>query len=208
MRLKYTLELDQEGGTAKLIQVCDSSILWTHQELCAPRTDSNSQEASPFIRVTRRNVKRVLDEVSLRGNRDQYLSAELGLGGLPALLTALNVNMTFGEIEQQSRGEPPCFVLTGSWTDQQNQLWAGQRGQQKDYMTRYRPNGVKIWLDQQTLFPVEIQYLNKFSTPIFSLAFEDIRIGEPIDPAEFSYTPPKNVTPSDTTHDFLNRLGH
>ncbi|WP_459558137.1 hypothetical protein [Lacunimicrobium album] len=212
MRLKYTLEMEQEGGTGKLIQVCDSNILWSHQEISPIPSGLKPEEMSQYIRVTRRNVKRILDEIRNHeriDNSSQYLMTELGMGGLPALFASLSVNMDFGEVQEISYNETPCYVLTGTWTQARQQEWDVRKSGQREFMTQFRPAAVEVWVDQRNLFPMQIRYLRKHSgklLPLFTLAFEDVRLGEPVDPSEFVYTPPTSITPTDTTREFLDRL--
>ncbi len=207
MKVKYTLEFPDEQGTVFLQQICDSHILWTHKEISPIPADCPPEEKSQYIRITRRNVEKILAEAGLHGQSSNMLTIELGLGGLTGLLASLESNIEFASIQTLTCQNRPCHVAYGEWNQKASDAWNEHKSHFRSTMSVYRPSAVEIWLDQETLFPAKINYLRtdaKRPQPLLTIEFEHVELGLPISSAEFDYQPPANITPTDTTRDFLN----
>ncbi len=184
LRLSYEIEVGKTTGT--LLEVCDGQLLWTVQEIRA----ADSEE--PTVKVSRT----VIDEV-LKANDESgiipetNLIAGMGVGGLPALLASLERSMTFDAIKEAEHDGQPYSVIQGHWNDDFLARLGGADGK---LLPAYVPDRVRIYFDQQTLFPTRILYLKKAPAEerlpyrlLLSLEFSDIVLDGPVSEEQFNY---------------------
>ena len=211
LRLEYQVRVGNTVGT--LLEVCDGQILHTQRSL--ERVDAAVTEGEapkPEITVTRRDVRKILDEVHKHGaTPETILQAELGIGGLPALLTSIDRVMDFQAIKEEPLGGRKCYLLQGTWkpkflTDLQAQFAAFGRNVQT-----FVPETVRIHLDGETLFPVRIAYWPPPATegparpPLLTLEFTDVRINEQVSPLLFEYVS-TGANETDITKQFIEAI--
>ncbi len=101
---RIRIELDVSIGENKgsLLQISEGDVLWT------------VYNTGPTPRITRRDVKQILAATS-NDQSKAAISAELGLGGLSALLAAIEQSMQFdAPLTTQIDGRN-FFVLEGTW---------------------------------------------------------------------------------------------
>jgi hypothetical protein len=74
------------------------------------------------------------------------------------------------------------------------------------------PEQVRIYFDEETLFPMRILYLKqatekpKTFRAVLSLEFTDVELDQPLDPQEFRYVPPRDVPEVDETAVYLKAI--
>jgi len=211
MRMELVVKVgDSEGA---LLEVCDGEVLWTRVEVDLGRKKEKKEvkEAS----VTRRNVTEIMSAARKLGDpkTEMALIASLGLGGLPALLAAIEQDMQFTEASESILRDRPVTVIHGAWTEAFGQKLTGnQPGQAKStLLPAFIPEAVRIYVDRETGFPLRILYLKKLVgrevfKPLLTLDFLDVSLNEPINPAEFDYKAPEGVTPVEQTKAFVDML--
>lgn len=217
LRLEFEVRVGSTTGT--LLQVCDGQILRTRREIgqagAAPNANALDEAARSTIRVTRRDIQQILRATQHRQQvPEAVLAAELGLGGLPALLAAIEKSMTFDAIRTEDFEGRKYRVIQGKWSDEfaatlQQQLRTGVPG-----MEQFIPDRVRIYLDDENLFPGRILYLKESSDdgerrtyrPLLSLEFQDVVINAPVDPDTFRYQAPPGVDEVDETKEYLKLI--
>jgi len=198
MRLEYVLNPDQEG-IGELLEVCDGKELWSQMTL------ANSK------RVTHRNIQQIKQAaLASKAVPEASLVAELGLGGLSALIASLERSMIFEAMREESSSGNSRILIQGRWKeDYANQF----RRKPQDPLPPYIPDIVRVVVDGQTHFPERIVYLKrqvqkdkKGFRPLVTLRFHKVQLNENVDEQLFSYTPPENVVPDDVTRQFIDRF--
>lgn len=199
--LKLRLEYDlQVGNTAAhLLEVCDGQILWTHQKI-------GEEE-----RVTRRNVRQILSAASSAGKTPQnLLTAELGLGGLPGLLAGIQKSVQLEKQWEQDVNDQAFVVIEGVWKKSFRAKFLGPDADQKTPLPAFVPDQVRIYFEQDSLFPRRILYLKLEESgtrrPMVTLDFVDVKWDVQLADDAFNYTPPEKVARQDVTQAYINRF--
>lgn len=197
LRLEYELQV---GSTeARLVEVCDGQILWTHQTIGADE------------RVTRRNVRQILTAASSAGKTPQnLLTAELGLGGLPGLLAGIQKSVQLEKQWEQDVNQQTFVVIEGGWKKSFRSKFLGPDADSEQPLPAFVPDQVRIYFEQESLFPRRILYLKKSDEgtrrPMVTLDFVDVRWNVDLAEDAFDYTPPEKVARQDVTQAYINRF--
>ena len=197
LRLEYDLQI---GNTeAHLVEVCDGQILWTHQKI-------GTEE-----RVTRRNVRQILTAASSAGKTPQnLLTAELGLGGLPGLLAGIQKSVQLEKQWEQDVNEQTFVVIEGGWKKSFRSKFLGPDADQEQPLPTFVPDQVRIYFEQESLFPRRILYLKRSEDgtrrPMVTLDFVEVRWDVELAEDAFNYTPPEKVARQDVTQAYINRF--
>ena len=215
MRLEYTVQVG--GSEGKLIEVCDGQILRSSKEIRSirPGDDQSTETAPDEIQVTRKEVQKILQagkEAGNAGSTQAIVQAELGLGGLPTLLAALETAMVFDGMREETWNGQSYTVIEGQWKQEYLDELAPKLGQNAQAMSVYMPERVRVYFDAETLFPMRILYLKQYAAEpatfraILSLEMSDVRFNEELDPEVFRYIPPTNVNEIDETAAYLRMI--
>lgn len=211
LRLEFDLQIGQTIGA--MMEVCDGEVLHTRHII------------GEEVQLTRRNVREILEAASASkvATADMFI-AEMGFGGLPGLLAAMEQSMTFDNLKDDSLGDKSVWMIQGTWNQQFRSRFlppeqdnAGPQDGQKEGQDATQalpslvPDFVKVFLDRQTGFPLKIQYLKKVpgrnhARPMLTLAFRDIELNGAIDDSEFTFIPPETPTPVDLTSLYKERI--
>jgi hypothetical protein len=204
---KLRLEFDLEVGSTKgsLIQVCDGTTLFTQQKI------------GLVVQATRRDVPRILKEMKTiaakAGSRTRpaQFEADLGLGGLAALLGSLEDSMSFTQLREQTFQDRPFIIIEGGWnatfletlTDDDQPAGGG--------LPEYVPDRVRVYIDKQTRFAHRIVYLKKNDTrqalrPMVSLEFRNVQLNAPLNDAAFGFRPDAGIRVQDVTDDYIRQI--
>ncbi len=203
LRLSYEIEVGKTTGT--LLEVCDGQLLWTVQEI---RVDGSDE---PTVKVSRTVIDEVLKAYDeSRDVPETILIAGLGVGGLPALLASLERSMIFDAIKEAEYDGQPYSVVQGHWNDD---FLARLGGAGSKPLPEYVPDRVRIYFDQQTLFPTRILYLKKAPAEeklpyrlLLSLEFSDIVLDGPVSEEQFRYGRPEKVDVENRTVQLLKMI--
>lgn len=195
LEFKVLPEAAEEGVEGSFLEVCDGTILWARYQV------------GTQTRVTRRDVRQILN-ASKTGGGANLLAVELGLGGLPALLSSLERSMKFDALTQEEVNGKKFTVIAGAWTDAVREEFKGATGGRK---TSHIPDAVRIYLEPEILFPRRIDFLRKHKSPdetevLAELDFLDIVINGPLDDHQFEFAPPNGIRTIDVTNDYLRQL--
>jgi hypothetical protein len=211
MRLELVLKAGNAEGS--LLEVCDGGVLWSRTQVDTGRQqgkrgDKDEKEQT----VTRRNVNQILEAARKLGEESEAaLVANMGLGGLPALLASLERDMRFGSVTEETLRDRPVYVLQGTWSERMASALRGRGEGGSALLPPFVPDGARLYLDRETGFPHRILYLKRIPgrnavRPMLTLDFLNVVLNEPINPSEFLYTPPEGVKEVELTQYFLDRL--
>lgn len=198
LRLEYTIQPDQGVG-GSLLEVCNGKELWSLMTVADTK------------RVTHRDVQQIKEAaLATRNIPDVVLTAELGLGGLTALIASLERTMVFDAMKEESTEDGPRTVIQGRWKPEVASRWPRSK---EDLLPTYVPDLVRIWIDPQTMFPVRVLYIKrviekdkKIFRPMVNLKFKNVQFDVPIDDQDFNFVTPPDVVPEDITRLFLDRM--
>ncbi len=206
IRLEFDLQIGQTSGA--LMEVCDGEILYTRHII------------GEEIQLTRRNVREILEaaRASQTATADLFI-AEMGLGGLPGMLAALEQAMTFDVLKDDTLDDKSVWMVQGTWNQQYRDRWLqgpgqppgsdGQPGARE--LPSLIPDLVRIFLDRKTGFPLKIEYRKKVpgrnhTRAMLTLAFREIELNGAIDDSEFTFIPPETPIPIDLTPFYKERI--
>ena len=198
LRLEYTIPPDQ-GVAGSLLEICDGKDLWSLMTV------------GDIKRVTHRDVEQIKAAAQgTRNVRDVVLTAELGLGGLTALMASFERTMIFEAMKEESGDDGPRIVVQGKWKPEVVAYWPRSKD---ELLPPFAPDFVRIWIDPQTLFPVRISYIKrviekdkKVYRPMVTLKFRNVEFESAINDEEFTFVNPPGVVPEDITRQFLDRM--
>lgn len=200
LRLEFQVQSQNPAGkpVGTLLEICDGQVLWTEYTI------------KGTSRVTRRDVQAILQQAQINPQlQTNMLVADLGLGGLPGLLASIQKNMNFVSVADRTISGKTLTVLNGTWKDEFLAQWKGGDPAAPVELPAYVPDAVRIYLDQDTLFPRRIVYLKKTGDSlqsIVTLNFSKVTLNSPISEMEFAYEPPDGVFPVDITKQYLQQL--
>ncbi|MCA9081238.1 MAG: hypothetical protein KDA58_11815 [Planctomycetaceae bacterium] len=210
-KLEYQLELAHLRGT--FLEVCDGQMLHTQRTLQELPAEPGGRPGEPETEVSRRDVQRILKET--RQHLDQPVAlqaAELGLGGLPAVVASLERCMIFDTVREEQLGGQPVLTLEGKWNPQRRSELLAGLGPMANGIGGFMPDLVRLAIDGQTRFPLRIQYLKQIDPdkssyqPMLTLAFSNIRFDEPVGFETFTYLPPQGLEEQDETARFIQMI--
>ncbi len=201
--LKLRLELEVTVGSGKaahqssLLEVCDGTILWTRHII---GTDSKP-------RITRRDVRQILGATSK--NPQAVLTAELGLGGLPALLASLERSMVFRTQQDKEINGKTFVMIEGSWNDAYLERFRSISKVQA--LPDHVPDLVRIYFEPGLLFPRRFLFLKQLRNQetfveMMELDLVDIVLNGHIEESQFDFVPPDGTFPVDITNAYLNQI--
>ncbi|MCA9052296.1 MAG: hypothetical protein KDA75_00600 [Planctomycetaceae bacterium] len=212
LRLEYKVRVGNTVGT--LLEVCDGQILHTQRTL--ERLDRQpaaaADQSAADVTVTRRDIRKILEALSQHGaTPETILQAELGIGGLPALLTSIERAMVFRSVREEPVAGRRCHLLEGTWKPE----FVEELRQHFEFLGRsvqaYLPELVRIHLDAETLFPMRISYWpsagedGASKLPLLALEFTDVRLNEPVSPLLFDFVA-SGVDEADITEQFIEAI--
>lgn len=213
LRLEYRVQVGDSEGI--LIEVCDGQVVRTSKEIRrASAPGSTALPGKPVeIHVTRKDVEKIL-RATETGDvpPEAVLQAELGLGGVPTLLASLERTMEFDARREEVYQDRPYLVIQGHWKEEYLQKLGKQLGQSAQMFTPFMPEQVRIYFDQETLFPMRILYLKQATAEpktfraVLSLEFTDVELDQPVDPQEFRYVKPRDIDEIDETAIYLKSI--
>lgn len=205
LRLEFQIRLGSDGKgdlQGELEQVSDGNILWTRQQI------------GKNTRVYRRNIHQILEAASTAtgGQPQKSFVAQLGLGGIPALMTSIERTMRFTSIDEREVGGKTLIVVGGVWSDRFMQQILGVNPQAKpERLPDYFPDSFEIYFEKESLFPRRFHYLKKhpsrdISQSMVDIQFQKVELNRPIDDKVFVFQAPKGIFKEDTTKVYLDLL--
>jgi hypothetical protein len=212
LRLELALKVGESEGS--LLEVCDGDVLWTSMTIDTgrkgPRKDKKKDQT-----ITRRNVTQILNAARKLNDAktETQIVTSMGLGGLPALLAAIERDMRLTAVKDEMLRDRPVTVIHATWTENVAAQWssAPEKGG-TPLLPPFVPEQARIYLDRETGFPLRFLYQKRLPgrdvwRPILTLDFLDVVLNEPINKSAFAYEPPSGVQPVELTNIFLDQLG-
>lgn len=194
LRMEFRVKLGDTEGS--ILEVCDGQVLWTQHHI------------GTETRITRRDVRQILNAASESGAPENFVTVELGFGGLPGLFASIGKSMQFDQLSDETIDGQKVVVVEGGWQSDMLKLWKGNNANAA--LPDYVPTRVRLYFDPETLFPRRILYLRRNAEqilrPIVSLDFRDVQTDVPVPADAFKFTPPDGVFPEDLTKQFLDQI--
>lgn len=204
VRLEFQVTSKGQDGqplTGALLQISDGSILHSSYLIGSDR------------RVTRQDLKQIKEAIDKYGAGDVELqSAQLGIGGLPALLASIENAMKFDRVDVEEIKGVRYVVLYGGWSPEY--VKSAPLFKQYDIddpasLPVYVPDRIRVYLDEQTLFPRRIFYLKTEDgkhLPMMTLDFLNVRTNVPVGNDEFVFVPPEGAAAQDVTQQIIQSI--
>ncbi len=194
LRLDYQMKI---GGTeGSVLEVCDGQVLWTRHQI------------GTETRVTRRDVRQILQAAAEGGFPDNFVNVELGFGGLPGLFASIEKSIQFDQLKEDTQDGRKVLIIEGGWRAEMLTLWKANNP--KAPLPDYVPTRIRLFLDGNSFCPRRILYLGRNTEgslrPMVSLDFSEIETNIAIPADKFKYSPPDGVFPEDQTQQFLEQI--
>lgn len=205
LRLEYRIRVGSMQGS--LIEVCDGQILHTE------KTVGRVGEKAPDRQFSRRDVQRIL------AARDNSLNlpvasqgAELGIGGIPALLASIDRCMSGRKVSEEEFDGKLCQVYHGSWDPTVLKAYDAGLAETKARLVPFFPDHVRVYFTADIFLPVKILYMKNSldeagkivgEKVLMSLEFKNVQVDLPVPPETFYYILPPKSEELDRTNEFL-----
>ena len=194
LRMEFQVKLGETQGS--ILEVCDGQVLWTRHQIGGD------------VRISRRDVRQILQAAADNGQPDSLITVELGFGGLPGLLASVEKSIQFDQYRDDTAEGRKLVVIEGGWRPDMLKFWQGNKADEP--LPDDVPARVRVYLDSESLFPRRILYLarnaEKILRPKVSLDFSEIETGADIPAAKFKFVPPDGIIPEDLTPQFLEQI--
>jgi hypothetical protein len=209
-RLEYRVELaDLEG---KFLEVSDGQVLHIRRQIGEIKPSPTSP-AVPEVDLSRRDLQKIVREATpTLGQPEVELAAELGIGGLPAVLASLERSLAFDAVRNDVIEGKEYVVVQGHWkTQRRDQLLMGL-GPAAGQIAGFLPDLVRVYFARETLFPEKFVYLKATSPegkafrPYVTVEFKNVVLDQPIPDQQFVYVAPPGVEEKDETAMFLDGI--
>lgn len=211
LRMEFTVEL--RAQKASLLEVCDGQVLWSRHDL----------GEKDQTQITRRDVRQILkaaetaeQQLKTGDEKAQFnasIIADLGIGGLPALIAAFAKDYDFTKVTDGKIDDRDVTTLEGTWNTRYREMWLGPKSKDKTPppLPIYIPDLVRISLDKETEFPRRIEYLKTLpgqSVPstIMTVEFTKVVFDAKVNRDDFVFIPPESPPVMDVTQMYLQRL--
>jgi len=208
LRLELSIQAGEQATSVR--QISDGRDLWEHWVI------GDQQRVNHIdLRRVERTVKALPKGTYVGGT-----SANLAVGGLPKLVTQLSRTFDFGRAPVRSGqlGGIPVWFATGIW---HGELLAKAAPQAvKDGKIVYEklpvhlPHQVELVLGKDDLFPYRVTYfryqkidLEHVLRPAVTTEFFDVVMDKQLNPAQFHYQTPKQLSFVDKTDAFMQAMG-
>jgi len=197
LRLAFQVQVGKTSGA--LLEVCDGQVLSTRLTI------------GDDVRITRRDVREILNAAVAGNVPESMLKAELGLGGLSGLLASLESNMDFEAAETETIASTQFLVIEGKWNSAFLKRWQSKSTDvSPPRLPDYVPDRVRVYFDGND-FPRRILYLkqpkdSKIFRPMVTLDFNNVVLNAPVSEDRFHFVAPDGVYPEDVTKQYLQQL--
>lgn len=206
--LRLELSMQAGGKASSVKQICNGHTLWEHWQF------GNQQKLNHV------DLKRVAKELAKTTDPPSVnATASLVRGGLPKVLAQLDRHFDFGRqpVQGVHLSQVKTWVVAGTWRPSQLKkicpAAVNDAGIDYQALPSHLPHAVQLVLGQTDLFPYRLTYSRYASddsgtlTPIVTTDFFDVALDDPLDPSQFDYRQPDNISVADRTELFLRSLG-
>lgn len=206
LRMELAIQAGEQATSVK--QLSDGRHLWEHWRI------GDSERVN---HVDLRRVRKALHEA---GGVAVGATSNLASGGLPKLLQQLEANFDFSQSKVRSGklASVPVWSTAGTWKPARIASAAPEAvtGQQVELhrLPSHVPHRVELLIGQKDLFPYRVTYYRQHEVdgkrtwkPVVTTEFFEVAIGESLDPTQFHYRQPTNLSVADRTDAFIHALG-
>ena len=211
LRMEFTVEL--RAQKASLLEVCDGQVLWSRHDLGEKdQTQITRRDVRQILKATEQ-AEQTLKTADEKSRLNASIVADLGIGGLPALLAAFAKDYDFTKATDGKIDDRDVVILEGTWNADYRAMWLGAKSKDKTppALPIYIPDSVRLSLDKETEFPRRIEYLKQIpgqSVPfvMMSVDFTKVVFNGKVSKDDFVFIPPERPAPIDITQMYLQRL--
>lgn len=210
LRLEYRVRVGSMQG--KLIEVCDGRILHT-ERLVYPADAKDAKDGTQTF--ARRDVEKILGVAGQSRNMPAaVLAAELGIGGLPALLASVDRSMNGIRVTEEEFDGQACEVFHGRWDEALLKNYDKAIGNYKANLVPFFPDTVQLTLSKAINLPVRLIYLKNEidesgkitgQRAIMVLEFRNYRF-DSLPPETFRFQLPSGREEVDQTEEYLQLI--
>ena len=209
LRLEYKIRVGSMQGS--LTEICDGTILHTQKAI------GKAGAKDPELLFTRRDVQKILAASENSANLPvASLGAEMGIGGLPAILASIDRCMIGKRVTDEEFEGQMCRVYHGAWDPVVRQRYQAGIGAESDRvmasLVPFFPDTVRVFFAADTLLPVKIAYFKNDQDEagkitgeraLMLLEFRNLKLDQPVPSTTFQFVLPSGREEVDTTKDFL-----
>lgn len=203
-RLRFELKTQVGEKTSSVIQVCDGRHLWTRENLT---------EGTTLSRIDVRFIQDELAEYERDNGVGKFTAnwgANIAMGGLPRLLTSIDLCFDFRSVKEATYEDIPVWVMVGTWKSEVKERIIEQFNSGTQ-LPAHLPDAVQLVLGRDVEYkfiPREIQYLrilaDQTAKPMVSLQLYDITRLVDMNSSQFEYQRGEQVI-VDRTQAFLDK---
>lgn len=214
--VRFSLSVRSNDQTLSLLHVCDGRFLWSRDSL-----DSE-------VQLSRIDLRRLQELAGSVAPVPTAASSLLPGGGLPQLLTALQMDFDFGEPREMDYQDVPMWALTGRWNrarltsrlPDKTDLFDAAGHLRLEQLPEQLPDRILLLLGRDDLFPYHIDFRRTrpeavaddessyWRSPTRSLVTMDlfeVQLGAALDPLLFVYRP-GDAEVHDRTDEYISKL--
>lgn len=202
-RVRLELQVTLKGADGKplegtLLEVSDGSVMHSAHQI------GEQQQ------ITRRDLNNIFKAIEKYPSiNSELLRAKLGVGGLPALLASLERSFLFTDYSHEAIKDSQYIVIGGGWKPSVLEHNRPKDADPNAPLAPYVPDYVRVYFDEQSLFPRRVFYFKKFENklrPMLTLDFLNVQQNVPLSPDTFAYFPPERVVPTDITQQLIEQI--
>jgi hypothetical protein len=195
-RLRLDLTVRVGGTEGELKVICDGKTLWEIYRIGAQEPNVQSVDLQKVLADT-------MSDAKAAQTRQDFLQSQ-SFAGIAPLLKNLQRQISFGKPEHLTWKGHEVIRLTGTWAD--------SRIEPKKWQ-EYLPRLCRLYLDAQTYWPHRLEWWGPTETGkdaasdslLMQMEFRNPERPKDLAAAQFVYTPPASVRPTDRTEDFKTR---
>lgn len=195
---------DEPEAVSTVLHICDGRVLWTQQTGQNGKSQTRRQDVREILKALKDDSRFTPDK----------LTADLGLGGVPALLTSMQNRMIFTGVRRDEIDGKAFLVVQGQWKPEQ--LAIMMRGKEVDddpVLPPFLPEYARVYFEEETLFPRRIIYLKrhketqrKVARPMVTLDFRNVKLNGQVDADQFRFTGSDSKSQQDVTAQVIQML--
>jgi hypothetical protein len=213
-QFRLELSLDGVALASRLRHVSDATTVWI------------AEEYPGDMRLARVDVARLRHAQPKTLGQAPDARDWLLLGGLPKMLDGLDGAFEFKNASESQLDDVRVWTLVGEWEKARlvgllpNQKENIESGGPVDFgkLSPQLPTSVVLHVGRDDLFPYRLEYWRSEKGDgdrasgsrgklLVVMELYEVKVGAPIDPAQFVFEPPPGRKPLDRTQEFLERLG-
>ncbi len=211
LRLEYKIRVGTMQGS--LLEICDNNVLHTEKTIGRVGATDPKDLDQQF---TRRDVQKILTATQKAENQPvAFQAAELGIGGLPAMLASIDRCMVGKRITEEEFDGQICRVFHGVWDQAVLTKYDAALQDAKAGLVPFFPDKVQVFFAAESLVPVKFVYLKNHldesakvtgERTLMILELRNVKLDGPVSPTAFQFVLPSKREEIDRTNEFLELI--